>query len=133
MKTVSVETHIETATAHISLTSDGIVRIVIKPTEVETLENAMENVEAVHQINHEVKRPLFVNTLALKHHDPKIVRFYSSENAGGAIEALAILVESPLLKFMVNFMMSMNRFPVPRKLFTNENEALEWLMQYRQV
>ena len=46
------------------------------------------------------------------------------------IKAGALLINSPLTKMLGNIFLTLNKPKVPTKLFTDEEEAKEWLRQY---
>ena len=53
--------------------------------------------------------------------------YYSSLRS---ITARALLVESPVTRVMANFFISINKPPVPTKLFTSEDQAVAWLKNF---
>lgn len=44
--------------------------------------------------------------------------------------AVGIIVGSGISKVLGNFLLTLNRFPVPTKLFTNVEATEKWLLQY---
>ncbi|MBA3706187.1 MAG: STAS/SEC14 domain-containing protein [Bacteroidetes bacterium] len=74
--------------------------------------------------------PCLINMKGLKS-VTKEAREYMSTEGEKNIIAAALLIGSPLSKMIGNIFLSLNKPKVPAKLFTNENEAKEWLNKYK--
>jgi len=46
------------------------------------------------------------------------------------IKAIAMVSDSALGKMLANLFFTLKKQPYPTKMFTNEQDAKEWLMQY---
>lgn len=57
-------------------------------------------------------------------------REYFSLEGSKLIKAGAFMVNSPLAKIIGNIFLTVNKPPVPAKLFTNEADAINWLKNY---
>ena len=60
----------------------------------------------------------------------KEAREYMAKEGAQLVKAGALLIGSALTRTIGNIFLTINKPPVPSKLFTNEKDAKEWLMQY---
>ena len=116
-----------TRTARISLRPDGILHFVYFPDAQERLEDAHANVKASEHLNPDQRRPLLVDLRPMRGIEREARAYYSSLRS---ITARALLVESPVTRVMANFFISINKPPVPTKLFTSEDQAVAWLKNF---
>ena len=56
--------------------------------------------------------------------------FYANESASFAC-AVAILTQSPVSKVIGNFFVGLNKPSIPTRLFTLEQDALNWLLEFK--
>ncbi|MCX6175173.1 MAG: STAS/SEC14 domain-containing protein [Ignavibacteriales bacterium] len=96
-------------------------------TQDETLNKAKEALEAAKKYTGSKKFPLLVDVRQQKSISREARHFYSSKEVTDNVTALAFLVESTTSKVLANFFLGLNKPPYPTKLFTNEDEAIEWL------
>jgi hypothetical protein len=66
----------------------------------------------------------------LKSFDRAARKYFAGEEAGQTVRALAIITGSPVSRILGNFYLGINRPQTPCRLFTAEDEALEWLKEY---
>lgn len=57
-------------------------------------------------------------------------RSYFSNEAGEDLKAIALIINNPVTRMMVNFFMKFNQPSYPIRFFTNENEGVKWLKQF---
>lgn len=124
-----MNTH-ETRTARISLDEDGIIRKIFLENAQETLTDALECEEITKQLSAGKKRPMFVDFTALRSMDPDARAYYTGDRAGALISACGGVTKSRIGKVISNFFIGFNRPPSPVKLFTSEEEAIEWLKKF---
>jgi hypothetical protein len=120
----------ETRTARISLGEDGIIRKVFINNAEETLKDALESEEIIKKLSAGQKRPMYADFTGLRSMDPEARAYYTGERAGALISACAGMTKSKIGKVISNFFIGFNRPPSPVKLFTSEDEAIEWLKKY---
>ena len=120
---------LETRTAKLWQDEHGIVHTVINENSELTLEDAIENLEAIK--NNAIKIPAVVlsdirniSSVTKEHRD-----YFSSEKASKVIAAGALLISSPLSKVLGNLFLKINKPPYKGKLFTSKTEAMEWLKE----
>ncbi|MEM9389116.1 MAG: hypothetical protein AAGA02_01510 [Bacteroidota bacterium] len=63
----------------------------------------------------------------------KDARDYLADEGNRYVTASAIIVNSPVLKMIANFFITVNRPKSPTRMFTNKNSALNWLSQYKEI
>lgn len=124
-----MEVH-ETRTARMSLGEDGIIRKIFLDNAQETLNDALESEEITKKLSGGKKRPMFVDFTALRSMDSDARSYYTGERAGALISACGGVTKSKIGKVISNFFIGFNRPPSPVKLFTSEDEAIEWLKKF---
>jgi hypothetical protein len=92
-------------------------------------------------LNLEAARQIVADRLMLQHGRPyaifcdpsgikdsnKAARDYLANEGSQLVKAVALLVETPLARMMLNFYMTINKPHVPTRLFGNKEKALEYL------
>lgn len=108
---------------------NGIIKL-IPITSDESLDKAKNVLAEIKKIAGCIKHPLIVDV----RHNISISRearqFYSGKEFADIVTSLALIVESPISKVLANFFLFMNKPPYSTRLFTNEDEAIEWLKDY---
>ncbi|MBF9255011.1 hypothetical protein I2I11_17045 [Pontibacter sp. 172403-2] len=61
----------------------------------------------------------------------KEARDYLANEGNELVSASAILVSSPVLRMMANFYIMVNKPLNPTRMFTNRDNATEWLSQFK--
>lgn len=124
---------ITTRTATVWMREDGIIQAKIRQDIRGTLEDAKENIVAVAKVNGGKPVPVLVDIRGGVGLDRDARGYYSSEKALVAHIALGLLVDSPITRMTANFFISIDRPPVPTRMFTSEDEAVAWLKTYLAV
>ena len=122
----------ETRTAKIWLEEDGIVRNIVLPGAAETLDDVKENV-SIHARLRPMsgKRvPVLVDLRTAKSLDREARNYLASEQSAKVVSAAALLISSPLSKFLGNLFLGLGKPTYPVKLFTSEAEAVAWLKEF---
>jgi hypothetical protein len=57
-------------------------------------------------------------------------REFAAEELAKLVKAMALISSSPLGKMVANLFFNLKPPPYPTKMFTDENEARKWLLQY---
>ncbi|MGZ3883914.1 MAG: DUF7793 family protein, partial [Bacteroidia bacterium] len=57
-------------------------------------------------------------------------RDFIAEQLSSVTKAMAIITSSPLSRMIANLFFGLKPPPYPVKMFTNENEAKAWILQY---
>lgn len=122
--------HAETRIAKMHLRKDGIIHSVGRDDLVESLADAHEQIEAIKSINDGLKRPFLADARKLKKVEKEAREFYASAATGDVCEAVAIMAETRVSKVLINFFMKINKPAYPMRMFTDEEEAIEWLKTF---
>lgn len=109
------------------LGDDGIVRIIWAPGAEVTLADAEESMDAYLRVNEGKSRPMLVDTKSMKSLAREARHYYASEEAARVASAVGIIVGTPVSKVLGNFYLGLSNPHLPTRLFSVEDEALEWL------
>jgi len=120
---------ITTSSHKILQLDDGIIKLICF-TRDETIEKARIALDAFKIISEGKKNPLLVDIRQQKSISREARLFYSGKEFTDQVTSLAFVVESAISKVLANFFLGLNKPPYPTRLFTNEDEAIEWLKNY---
>lgn len=109
---------------------DGIGRTIVKGHMDIGIKEALENTAAVSSLFKEKKFPLLIDSRDIKYINKEARDHFSMRNRESVVNAMAILIQSPLSRIIGNFFMGLNKPRVPARLFTSEDEALQWLKKH---
>lgn len=109
---------------------DGICRTVVKPQAEITLEDAIENTEAVDTFYNGRKFPLLIDSRPIKSMTREARKHFSTNDRVSHVNSFGIIVNSSISRVVGNFFIGMNKTPIPAKLFDSEEKAIEWLKTY---
>lgn len=121
---------ITTRTSRLWLRPDGIVHVQDLPGLLKTLDDAKESIEATARLAKGKALPVLVDMRAGLGATRETRAYYSSEENLAVTRALALLVGSRLTRTMANLFISVNRPPIPTRLFTSEDDAVAWLKTF---
>jgi hypothetical protein len=112
------------------LDTRGFYHTIVKPNAVITLELAKENTAAVLELADDIQRPILVDLRKLKSIDKEARDHFSLRGRRRTVNAMALLISSPVSRIVGNFFLGLNRPAVDTRLFTSEEEAARWLKPY---
>jgi SpoIIAA-like len=118
---------IVTRVTKVWLGEDGIARVIHFQGAEVTLEDAKETMTAYLEISKGKRLPLFVDTKEMKFMSREVRLYYASEEAAKVASAVAIIVGTPVSRVLGNFYLGLSNPHLPSRLFSSEQEALEWL------
>jgi hypothetical protein len=107
---------------------DGIL-VSLSKSPRRTVENIKGNVALVKSITGNKPVPLLIY-LSKSPIPDKATREYVNKALPEIYTAMAMISDSALAKFIMNFLFKLKPAPIPMKNFTNYDEAKEWLKQY---
>jgi hypothetical protein len=116
--------------ARLWLGEDGIFRFIHVPGSVLALEDAREIMAGYLQLYEGKRRPALIDMRNLKSFDREARKYFAGEEARQTVRAQAIVVGSPVSRVLGNFYLGLSPPQTPIRLFTSEDEALEWLKGY---
>jgi hypothetical protein len=64
--------------------------------------------------------------------DKRTREFMASKEGSKGIKAAAIILKSSFGSFVANFYLSVNKPPMPVRIFTNTRAAINWLQKFRE-
>jgi hypothetical protein len=118
---------IVTSVCKVWVGEDGIARVIHFPNAELTLETAKETMAAYLTVSKGKRLPLFVDTKGEKFMTRDCRHYYASEETAKTASAVAIIVDTPVSRVLGNFYIGLSNPHLPSRLFTSEQEALEWL------
>jgi len=121
---------IETRSLRTWMGEDGIMRQVALPGSEHTLDDAKENVEISAKIIKGKKVPGLVDIREVKSASREARMHYAGDENAKVLNAVAILIDSPVSRILGNFFIGLNKAPFPCKLFSSESAAIEWLREF---
>jgi hypothetical protein len=120
--------YIDNELAKISILND--IMIGIYKTNTIDLDVAKKIIKLrIDACNH-VAHPLLVDIRGVKSFS-KEARDYIAKDGTALLSATAILINSPLTKVLANFYLKLSNPEVPTRLFTNFDEAYNWLIPHK--
>jgi len=103
--------------------------IIIATIKIDTLDiDLVKNfVDLRLEVTGKEHYPLLINMKKTKKIPKEARDFLASEKGGERVIAAALLIDSMLTATLANFFLKVNKPVVATKLFTDEEEAIQWL------
>jgi len=118
---------IETRVTRIWLGEDGILREEFTHGAEVTLDDMMSIDQVQGSFAQKGKVFVLADVSFVKSATKEARDFAASEAMARTTGALALLIDSPVSKVLVNFFIRLNKPLFPTKLFISEGEAIKWL------
>ncbi len=115
------------------LDDSGIVIAVGANHAIHTLEHAIENHKIIAELAGGIRRPFLIDMTDVKAMSHAARDYYAGPEPPKAITAVAILTTSSIGKMVANLFLSLTKPVLPTKMFTDFEEAKNWLMQFVQA
>ena len=123
---------LDTRTAVIRLSTDGLVIVTVRDDAYQSLEDAKTNLSAAVSATAGRRRPLLVDIRTGRPLDADARHHYSGQTLVDNFSAIALLVRAtPFGRMMGNIYLRIARPGIPVQLFTDESWALKWLIDQR--
>jgi len=120
-----------TRTARVWLRDDGLIQAVVFPNpQPHGLEAAQENMAAIAEFAVEKKRPVLIDMRAIAGIEREARLYYADGGGRRVATAAALLIGSPVSRVIANFLIRLNRPPLPIQLFASEEAAVTWLKNF---
>jgi hypothetical protein len=119
-------------TMRVSLRSDGIMQVEVEPGAYSTVENIKLATQAIGKVGEGKRYPLLIVAGRDSTMDTEAMAFLAKEESTPYTIAVAGLIVSVSQKLLGNFYLRFNKPKKPTKIFTQLDEAVHWLEQYRQ-
>lgn len=111
---------------------DGqIIKKKFLPNAEEMLLDAKESILIIKQICGAKKLPLLVDFTNVRSINSEARAFYESDEAATLVSAAAGVTRSKIGVIVANFFLSFKKPRYPRRVFSSEKKALNWLKEYR--
>jgi hypothetical protein len=110
--------------------SQGLVRITHHPGAVQTLDDAKATVAVVNTLIQGQQVSLLIDMRRIKSQDREVREYYTQQGYTIGLQAVAILVGSPVSRVIGNLYIGFNKSDIPTRLFTSEPEAIAWLKEF---
>ncbi|TSJ45439.1 hypothetical protein [Fluviicola chungangensis] len=110
---------------------DGIARTKVKKGSEVKLEHAQENSVVVNSFYTSTKFPLLIDARGIKSMEREARAFFTANGRNTNTLAFGIIIDSSVSKVVGNFFLGINKPVVPTKLFSNEEQAIEWLNKFK--
>lgn len=111
---------------------NGIVMASFKPGAICDLKVAKRLLEGRLQLVNGKSYPTFSDTTNGMFWTKEARDFMSTPENNVFISAGAMVISSEVVRIITNFWLNLFKPPFPMKLFTNKDEALKWLEQYKE-
>ncbi len=121
---------VSTATGLTWLDKSGIIIAVANEHELHTLKDAEENNRLTIRLAQGVRRPFLIDMTKVKSMSREARAFYAGPEPAKALLAVAILTTSNIGNLVANFFLRLTKPSLPTKLFTDADEAMDWLSRY---
>ena len=96
-------------------------------------EKAKENIDAQERLRDRLgkeKTRVLIDIRAIKSISRDAREYYANERTASIQRATALVIKSPLSRVIANFFMGLNRPLTPTRMFTDVDEAIEWLQSF---
>jgi hypothetical protein len=130
MDEISITRTIDMKASSVSLRSDGIIQIAVKPNTTLQVEDGKEIVKAFAELGGGKKFPLLflAGDFALASSDAR--NYASGQEANQYTLASVFVVKNIAQKLMGNAYITFNKPITPTKIMTSEYEAVKWLKTF---
>ena len=123
----------ETSTQRLYWDSDNEIVWGELTANILTEEAAKENVDAQERLRDSIetaKTRVLIDMRAIKSISRDAREYYANERTASIQRATALVIESPVSRVIANFFMGLNRPLTPTRMFTDVDEAIEWLQSF---
>jgi len=124
------ERQVAAASANLHIDADGVVHNVLTGAAVD-LPDVHGWERAYATLSGGPPAPVVVDIRAFTAVTASARKYAASAEHGAAIEAVALIVGSPVSRVIGNFWLGIDRPPYPARLFTDPEAAQRWLVARR--
>lgn len=126
-------TTIETNSAWVSLIEDVVVVITVKEGHDIDLPEMWENYNASIELNPKGDYPVLFETIGFVNISKEARELAAGKEMAKNSCAMAIMIDNIALRIFGNFYIKVNKPQRPTKLFTDRNEAIQWLKRQYEI
>lgn len=121
---------VETRVARLWWADDGIFWVVILPNVEVDAPDIDEVFQSRLQLTGHTSVPIYTDLRAIRSATRKALLRSGHTDVQAGITAIGVSISSPVSRFVGTFFMRLSRLPYPFKIFTSEEEALNWLKDF---
>lgn len=121
---------IETGVFSILMGDDNICRTIVKEKAEINLNDAKAATEAVIRLSDGEIGPILVDLKKIKSISKDAREHFTMKGRKAYVNAIGLVVKSPVSMLIGNFFQGINKSSVPTKLFTSEKKAILWLAKF---
>ena len=110
-----------------TLDADGFIHTRVEAGAEIQLQDARGNTETVIKISGGANYPIIVDLREIKSISKDARDHFAMRNRKPNVTAIAMLVSSPVSSVIGNFFLGLNKPIVPTRMFTVEQEAIQWM------
>ena len=111
---------------------DGIFYIVHAEGNVITKEIAISHVQERLKLTEGITYPMFIDSRGVKYVTKEAREYLNKGDGVKYISAGAFFINSSVSKIIGNYYLKFTRPPIPARLFTDHDKALQWLQRFKQ-
>lgn len=126
------ENHIKTEEYELWI-EDGIVYNVYSPNLKIDLALAKEITAHRVRLSDGIARPALTDARNGVSIDGEARAFWASKDGSHLVSAGAVVIENYIQRLLVNAFLTLNRPPLPSKIFTSMEDAIRWLSYFKSV
>ena len=104
---------------------DGIARTKTKEGTIVNLDDAQENSRVINSFEG-TTYPLIVDSRSMKSMTKKAREHFTMKGRVSKVSSIAILADSALSRMIANFFLGVSKPIVPVKIFSKEEDAIDW-------
>jgi len=128
-KSTSPEQRIQTSIAEVWRAANGVIHILFTSDGTHSLPEAKEIVAAHNALAEGRPRPVLADIRGVQQGANLAARkYYVSDESARYKSGMAMLIRSPLQRMLGNIFFKLNRPPYPSRLFSDEEDAMAWLL-----
>ena len=121
-----------TRTAEISLEKEGYIKLKIIAGSVIDEEDALDNLLVVKNLSDGQKKLKLIDLRGQWKFTAKGKKITEKNTSTKTTIARAYIIDSLLTKITMKFFESFSRPSLPQKFFSNEKEAVKWLLTFKE-
>ena len=116
---------------YINIRNDGGIMYGLYKVEEVTLDVAQVMIKARLQASEGKSYPFLADVSKVKTITKEARTAFAEGDGIKLMPACALLVDSPVNRLLGNFFLSVSKPKVPTKLFTSQDEAVDWLKEFQ--
>ena len=124
---------VQTSTARMRLLSSGIIHYTSLPNAEIDVEQHLENHKALIELAGPVKRLILHDSSEMLHITSEAKKKIRELESAAPVIARAMVTTSLGIKLFINFYVRVNKPQVKNKVFSNYEDAVNWLLQIREL